>query len=75
MAKRDSLKQVREAQLLLQQRMSREANDSSEAEENVEPETKPAAPAPATPLPPKKKTTSPAILNDEKKNKKNYKIG
>ena len=75
MAKRDSLRQVREAQLLLQQRMSREANDSSEAEENVEPETKPVAPAPATPLPPKKKTTSPAILNDEKKNKKNYKIG
>lgn len=75
MAKRDSLKQVKEAQLLLQQRMSREANDSTEAEENTEHEIK-QAPAPVAPLPPKKKTTSPAtLINDEKKNKKNYKIG
>jgi penicillin-binding protein 2 len=75
MAKRDSLKQIKEAQLLLQQRMSREANDSSEAEENTEQEVKP-VPAPAAPLPPKKKTTSPAtLINDDKKNKKNYKVG
>jgi penicillin-binding protein 2 len=75
MAKRDSLKQIKEAQLLLQQRMSREANDSSETEENTEQEVKP-APAPAVPLPPKKKTTSPAtLINDDKKNKKNYKVG
>ena len=74
MAKRDSLKQIREAQLLIQQRMSREANDSSEAEENTEQEIKPAAPA--APLPPKKKTTPPAaLINDDKKNKKNYKVG
>ena len=74
MAKRDSLKQIREAQLLIQQRMSREANDSSEAEENTEQEIKPAAPA--APLPHKNKTTPPAaLINDDKKNKKNYKVG
>ena len=74
MAKRDSLNQIREAQLQIQQRMSREANDSSEAEENTEQEIKPAAPA--APLPPKKKTTPPAaLINDDKKNKKNYKVG
>jgi penicillin-binding protein 2 len=74
MAKRDSLKQIKEAQLLLQQRMSREANDSTEIEENTEQEVKPLAPA--IPAPPKKKTNSPAaLIIDDKKNKKIYKVG
>ncbi len=74
MAKRDSMKQIKEAQLLLQQRMSKEASDSAELDENIEPEVKPAAPAPAAPQ--KKKTNSPAaLINDDKKNKKNFKVG
>jgi len=76
MAKRDSLKQIKEAQILLQQRMSKEANDSTESDETIEPEAKPAVPAPAAPAPPKKKTNSPAaLIIDDKKNKKNFKIG
>jgi len=75
LAKRDSLKQIKEAHLLLQQRMSKEANDSAENEENIEQETKPVPAAPAKPVPPKKKGNAQAILNDDdKKNKKNYRI-
>lgn len=75
LAKRDSLKQIKEAHLLLQQRMSKEANDSAENEENIEQETKPVPAAPAKPVLPKKKGNAQAILNDDdKKNKKNYRI-
>ncbi len=67
MAKRDSLKQLKEAQILLQQRMSREASDSVEAEGNFENETLPAPVKPAQPKAPVKKNASPALLNNEDK--------
>jgi penicillin-binding protein 2 len=71
MNKRDSLKQVKENQLLLQQRMSKEGNDSTENEEGTDQEVKPASPKPSKDTTPKHKITSVAILvNDEKKNKK-----
>lgn len=75
MAKRDSLKQIKEAQLLLQQRISREDNDSADLEENAEPDTKPTPVKPVNPPLPKKKNDTPAILiNNDKKNKNNYRI-
>ncbi len=65
MAKRDSLKQLKEAQILLQQRMSREASDSVEAEGNFENESAPIPVKPAQPKAPVKKNASPALLNNE----------
>jgi penicillin-binding protein 2 len=71
MNKRDSLKQVKENQLLIQQKMSKEAGDSADTEEGSDQEIKPAVPKPSKNAAPKPKNTSVAILNsDEKKNRK-----
>lgn len=71
MNKRDSLKQVKENQLLIQQKMSKEAGDSTDNEEGSDQEIKPAVPKPSKDAVPKHKITSVAILNsDEKKNRK-----
>ena len=72
MNKRDSLRQIKEAQLLMQQRMSKEAGDTLENEDGTDQEIiKPVAPKPVKDAVPKTKNTSAAILvNDEKKHKK-----
>ena len=72
MNKRDSLRQIKEAQLLMQQRMSKEAGDTLENEDGTDQEIiKPVAPKPAKDAVPKTKNTAAAILvNDEKKHKK-----
>lgn len=71
MNKRDSLKQVKENQLLIQQRMSKEANDSTDNEEGSDQEIKPVTPKPAKDTVPKHKISNVAILNkDEKKYRK-----
>jgi penicillin-binding protein 2 len=70
MAKRDSLKQIKEAQLLLQQKISKEATDSVENDEQ-EPELKPApAPAKNQPMPKRKTDLAAAIPVEEKKYRK-----
>jgi penicillin-binding protein 2 len=71
MATRDSLKQIKESQLL-QQRMLKEANDSTESEENAEPEIR-TVPAPSDNKPMQKKkiiNTAAVLTNEDKKNKK-----
>lgn len=70
MAKRDSLKQVKENQQL-QQRMNKEANDSADTDENSEPEIKsiPAIPK-NSPLPERKNITAALLISDDKKIKK-----
>lgn len=74
MNKRDSLRQIKENQILLQQRMNEEASDSIDNEEGIDQEVKPVAPKPTKSTVPKKKNTIVAILVDEeKKNKKNSK--
>ncbi|HEX3024394.1 MAG TPA: penicillin-binding transpeptidase domain-containing protein, partial [Chitinophagaceae bacterium] len=65
MNKRDSLKQIRENQL-----MQKKINDSIENDENYEEDIKPSAPAPAKKTIPKNKNIDAAILNEERKNKK-----
>ena len=66
----DSLKRVRAAKKLVEEKMAREASDSTD-EENTEPEIKPVPVAPVNPPPPKKKNGNTAVLiNDDKKNKK-----
>jgi hypothetical protein len=77
MAKRDSLKQIKEAQLQLQQKLNKEAEEA-EGEPEVITETpgKPNPAVPEKPVLPKKKNENPAnLINDEKKNKKNTRIG
>ena len=73
MNKRDSLKLIKENQILLQQKMSKEATDSIEIEDNNDEFVKPVAPKPVKKESvPKNKISSAAILlNEEKKNKKN----
>jgi len=72
MNKIDSLKQIKEAQLLMQQKMSKEAADTAENEEGIDQEIlKPAAPKPTKDAVPKTKNTAAAILvAEERKNKK-----
>ncbi len=64
MVKQDSLKQVKQKRLLLEEKMSKEANDSVETEEGPAPEIKNTLPPTNNnvPLPKKKIVTSPAIL-------------
>jgi penicillin-binding protein 2 len=70
MLKMDSLKRIRENQQLIQQRLNKEASDSADSEENTEPEIK-AVPSKPKTIPPKRKTENiPAVIIDEKKNKK-----
>ncbi|MDE3144582.1 MAG: penicillin-binding protein 2 [Bacteroidota bacterium] len=69
MNKRDSLKQIRETQLMLK-RMNKEMNDSTDNDENNEEDIKPSAPPPTKKTIPKNKKSDAAILNDERKNKK-----
>ena len=71
MNKRDSLKQIKENQLLLQQKMNKELNDSSD-EENNEPDIKTIPPKQNnnTPKPKTKNVTAAIVVTDEKKNKK-----
>jgi penicillin-binding protein 2 len=73
MNKRDSLRQIKENQILLQQRMSKEATDSIEIEENTDEFVKP--PVPVKPnkdaVPKSKSSTAAILLNEEKKHKKN----
>ena len=70
MAKRDSLKQVKENQQL-QQRMNKEVNDSADTDENSEPKIKsiPAIPK-NSPLPERKNVTAALLISDDKKIKK-----
>ena len=73
MAKRDSLKQIKENQLLLQQKLNREAADSADAEENTVPEIKTLVDAPANDKSERKNknvTTAAILINEEKRNKK-----
>ncbi len=70
MAKRDSLKQIKDNQLLLQQRINKESNDSID-EENTDPEIKTNTPKKNNAPSPKTKNVVAAVLvNDEKKYKK-----
>ncbi|MES2005156.1 MAG: penicillin-binding protein 2 [Bacteroidota bacterium] len=76
-AKNDSLKRIKETQLLLEQKLNKkEAEDSLEEDnQNIDPDAKPAPATPAAPAVPKKKTIPPAALNiDDKKNKKTTRI-
>jgi penicillin-binding protein 2 len=70
MAKRDSLKQIKDNQLL-QQKLIREINDSTD-EENNEPDLKniPSKPNKNTPLPKTKNIVTAMLIIEEKKNKK-----
>ena len=72
MNKMDSLKQIKENQLLLQQRMDKESNDTLDGEDGTEQENaKPATPKSSKDAVPKTKNTAAAILvNEERKNKK-----
>ena len=74
MNKMDSLKQIKENQLLLQQRIDKEANDTIANEDGTEQENaKPAAPKSSKDAAPKTKNTAAAILvNEERKNKKTF---
>ena len=74
MNKMDSLKQIKENQLLLQQRIDKEANDTIDNEDGTEQENaKPAAPKSSKDAAPKTKNTAAAILvNEERKNKKTF---
>ena len=77
MAKNDSLKRLKENQLLLEQKLNKkEAEDSTEEDnQNIDPEAKSAPAKPAVPGVPKKKTIPPAALNiDDRKNKKTTRI-
>ena len=70
-AKRDSLKLIKENLLLLQQKMSKEESDTTENEQNSENELNPIPPPKKkVPLPIKKTESSAALVNDEKRNKK-----
>ena len=78
-AKQDSLRRLKENQQLIEQRLNKkETEDSTEENINEDPDA-PSLPAKKEPLPavPKKKTVNGAaiLINDDKKNKKNYKIG
>ena len=70
MAKRDSLKQIRE-NILLQQRLLKEANDSTESDDEINPEIKNTAPKQPVKDTSKKKIihTVAILVNDEKKKK------
>ena len=72
MNKMDSLKQIKENQLLLQQRMDKESNDTLDGEDGTEQENaKPVTPKSSKDAVPKTKNTAAAILvNEERKNKK-----
>ena len=76
-AKQDSLRKIKENQLLLEQKLLKKETEDSTAAENVETEAdeKPVTGTPAKPVVPKKKTIPPAsMIIDEKKNKKNTRI-
>ena len=68
----DSLKRIKEAQILLQQKL-KEADDETDTEQDiVQPEIKTVpVPAKKTPLPVKKTDPAATLISDEKKNKKN----
>lgn len=80
-AKQDSLRKLKENQQLIEQRLNKkETEDTTDENINEEPaqSVTPSAPVKKEPLPapPKKKTNSPAaLINDDKKNKKNFKVG
>ena len=68
----DSLKRIKEAQILLQQKL-KEADDETDTEQDiVQPEIKTVpVPAKKIPLPVKKTDPAATLISDEKKNKKN----
>ena len=72
MAKMDSLKQIRINQLIQQQKMNKELNDSSDQEENSETDPKVIPSAPIKKQVPKKQITNTAavLVNEDKKYKK-----
>jgi penicillin-binding protein 2 len=69
MNKRDSLKQIKENQLM-QKRMNKEMNDSIDNDENNDEDIKPSTQPPTKKNIPKNKNIDAAILNEERKNKK-----
>lgn len=70
-AKRDSLKLIKENLLLLQQKMSKEESDTTETEQNSDNELNPIpTPKKKASLPIKKTISSAALVNDEKRYKK-----
>ncbi|MDB5210556.1 MAG: penicillin-binding protein 2 [Sediminibacterium sp.] len=76
-AKRDSLKKIKENELLLQQKLNKREMDDSTNEENIDQEPEPkkvTPPAKKTPVPTRntEKSTA-ALITDERKNKKNSK--
>jgi penicillin-binding protein 2 len=72
-ARNDSLKRIREAQL--EQKLNNKETEEGPEEYNTDPDAKPQQPAaPEKPVDPKKKPTTPAVLPDDKKNKKNTRI-
>jgi len=76
MSKMDSLKRIKEAQFLLQQKLKEESDSSETDEENIQPEIKQERPAPKNPAPPKRKNIIGALLiTDDKKNKKPFVTG
>ena len=70
-AKRDSLKLIKENLLLLQQRMNKEESDTTDSEQNSDTDIK-IVPVPKkkVPVPLKKTESTPALISDEKRNKK-----
>ncbi|MES2330939.1 MAG: penicillin-binding protein 2 [Bacteroidota bacterium] len=75
-ARRDSLKKIKENELLLQQKLNKKEMDDSTNEENInsEPEPQKVTPPAKKPVPTRntEKSTA-ALITDERKNKKNSK--
>ena len=70
-AKRDSLKLIKENLLLLQQRMNREESDTTESEQNSDTDIKTVpVPKKKVPVPVNKTESTAALAGNEKKNKK-----
>ena len=70
-AKRDSLKLIKENLLLLQQRMNREESDTTESEQNSDTNIKTVpVPKKKVPVPVNKTESTAALAGNEKKNKK-----
>ena len=76
-AKRDSLKRVRENQQLLEQKLNKKEASDSIDDENLNPEPEPKKvppPAKKTPAPKRKPDQTGALINDDKKTKKNNQL-